>query len=210
MSGTPGRKCASKRNLPPKPCKICGQTFVPQRAWQNFCSAECREKHHARPWGNARQKANETYEEFRNRINGYRRKIMANYVEGHKESKTCSACTRPVVHGIKSWCEYHWFQQAAWRNHFRSKGDGEKSKALLEKQNYECAYTGKKLVLGVNASLDHKNPRSRFPDQRHLWENVEWVDIDVNRAKRSLTKEEFLDLCRLVAHRHPKTPDQVS
>jgi len=74
---------------------------------------------------------------------------------------------------------------------------------LLERQNYLCPYTGKKLVPGLNCSLDHILPVVRYPELAGDIDNVEWVDLSVNCMKGSMTKEEFLGFCRLIADRHP-------
>jgi hypothetical protein len=70
--------------------------------------------------------------------------------------------------------------------------DWQLAKELLIKQGFKCPYTGVPLTPGVNASIDHKNPKSRFPDQRSDWKNVEWVDWKINSMKTFFTKEEFL------------------
>jgi hypothetical protein len=73
--------------------------------------------------------------------------------------------------------------------------------ALLAAQGGVCAYTGEPLLLGGNASLDHKTPSSRGGD--NAIGNVHWVTWEVNRAKVNMTHDEFLALCHLVASRHP-------
>jgi 5-methylcytosine-specific restriction endonuclease McrA len=68
----------------------------------------------------------------------------------------------------------------------------------LKAQNYRCAYTGEMIVLGVNDSLDHIMPISRFPHLRSDPNNVEWVTRRVNCLKWDSTPEEFLKTARLV------------
>lgn len=63
---------------------------------------------------------------------------------------------------------------------------------LFYAQGQRCSYTKRPLVLGVNASLDHIFPRSRFPELSTDPNNVEWVDRVVNTMKLNHTKEEFL------------------
>jgi len=74
-------------------------------------------------------------------------------------------------------------------------------KDLLEAQGSLCPYTGRKLVPGKNASIDHKVPRSRGGEDKV--ENLQWVDGEVNRAKTSMPHDEFIALCHLVASRFP-------
>jgi hypothetical protein len=77
---------------------------------------------------------------------------------------------------------------------------------LLEKltaQDWRCAYSGAPLVLGVNDSLDHIFPASRFPDLAFDPENVEWVSREINEMKRDRTPEEFLTLLRVILTYRP-------
>lgn len=67
-------------------------------------------------------------------------------------------------------------------------------KNKLQEQGYICPYTGEKLVLGVNASLDHIYPVFHYPDLKNDPENVEWVTQEINEMKRDRTPQEFLAL----------------
>ena len=66
---------------------------------------------------------------------------------------------------------------------------------LLEYQRYRCALTGRKLTPQM-AALDHIVP-IRF-DGEHTIENTQVLHKDVNRAKGSLTNQEFIQLCQEV------------
>ncbi len=66
---------------------------------------------------------------------------------------------------------------------------------LLEHQRYRCALTGRSLT-PQTAALDHIVP-VRFGGE-HLIENAQVLHKDVNRAKGSLTSDEFIGLCREV------------
>jgi hypothetical protein len=61
---------------------------------------------------------------------------------------------------------------------------------LLEKQNCSCPYTGIKLKLGENASLDHVVPKSR--GGTNDLSNLEWVHVWVNLMKNNTSKSEFV------------------
>lgn len=67
---------------------------------------------------------------------------------------------------------------------------------LIEGQGYHCALTGIKL-LPSTASLDHICPLSKGGG--HSIDNCQIVHKEINRMKGSLTNQEFLHLCRLVA-----------
>ena len=66
---------------------------------------------------------------------------------------------------------------------------------LLEHQGYRCALTGRRLQ-PATASLDHITPIRSGGE--HVIENTQVLHKDVNRAKSTLTNEEFVQLCREV------------
>ena len=67
---------------------------------------------------------------------------------------------------------------------------------LLDHQHYRCALTGRALT-PETASIDHILPISL--GGAHIIENTQVLHKDVNRAKGSMTSEEFVGLCREVA-----------
>lgn len=67
---------------------------------------------------------------------------------------------------------------------------GSDLKDMLANQGNRCLLSGRKLVPGVNAHLDHIIPRSKGGSDD--LENLRWVDKNVNYAKRELSDEEFL------------------
>lgn len=69
----------------------------------------------------------------------------------------------------------------------------------LKQQNYRCAYTGELLILGVNDSLDHIIPASRYPEGRHDPNNLEWVTRSVNVMKWDRTPTEFMAIINSIA-----------
>lgn len=73
---------------------------------------------------------------------------------------------------------------------------------LLEKQRFECALSGRELT-PETAVLDHVIPVARGGE--HRIENAQVLDAEVNRAKGTLTNDEFIELCRLVAKRNCTT-----
>ncbi len=66
---------------------------------------------------------------------------------------------------------------------------------LLETQGYRCALSGRALAPDF-AALDHVMPVSR--GGAHEIENAQVLDKTVNRAKHTLTNDEFIQLCREV------------
>jgi hypothetical protein len=66
---------------------------------------------------------------------------------------------------------------------------------LLEYQHFSCALTGRKLEPDT-ASLDHILPVRCGGE--HVIENTQVLHKDVNRAKTTMTSQEFIQLCREV------------
>lgn len=59
-----------------------------------------------------------------------------------------------------------------------------------------CALSGRLLELDT-AHLDHILPKSRGGG--HTIDNLQWLDPEVNKAKRAMTDEEFRLICHEVA-----------
>jgi hypothetical protein len=68
-------------------------------------------------------------------------------------------------------CAECYFRRTS-KNHFGTELCWEALKHKMEQQNYLCPYTGEKLILGYNASLEHRYPKSRFPDLKDDLDNI--------------------------------------
>lgn len=83
--------------------------------------------------------------------------------------------------------------------------------ALLADQDYRCALSGRRLT-PQRAALDHIVPVSRGGE--HRIGNAQVLDKLVNRAKGTLTNEEFIRLCgrvwRYAASRNRRSPARPS
>lgn len=71
-------------------------------------------------------------------------------------------------------------------------------KTVWDRQGGICPYTGIQLEIGVDASPDHIKPISRFPELKDDLTNIEFIQHQINFMKRDATKEEFLDIVRLI------------
>jgi hypothetical protein len=67
---------------------------------------------------------------------------------------------------------------------------------LFDSQNGICPYTGTELVIGINASVDHKIPKSQGGSND--LGNLQWVYLPVNMMKHKYKEEEFLDIVKLI------------
>ena len=103
-------------------------------------------------------------------------------------------------------CENCWYKS-------RATGCGlgavwwEELKNLLVAQGFRCAYSGKLMVLGSDATIDHKIPRSR--GGTNDISNLHWVSRRVNQMKTDFTHDEFIAACRVIANKWQKRPNQL-
>lgn len=119
--------------------------------------------------------------------------------KGKEERKECSCCRNARFYSSKM-CETHWYRDIARKYGFRNRHEDLAN--LLEKQEFKCFYSGRPLVPGGNASIDHLHPRSKRPELESDLNNVAWVDRNVNRAKGNLSYEEFIRLCKEICSLH--------
>lgn len=70
---------------------------------------------------------------------------------------------------------------------------------MVIKQEYKCAISGR-ILTPDNCSLDHIVPLSR--GGMHLKSNAQLVCLEVNKAKGSMTEDEFVSLCKDVVTYH--------
>lgn len=77
---------------------------------------------------------------------------------------------------------------------------------ILHRQNSKCPYSGMPLILGENATLDHKIPRSKGGTADIL--NLQWVyydqEFNVNTIKRDMSEENFLKAINTI-YEHTKS-----
>ena len=108
-------------------------------------------------------------------------------------------CGKPITVRAKSGvCEDCWFRDIA-KCRTGSPKNWLVIKELLQRQNYCCVYTGKELVMGENASLDHINPKSKGGD--NSVSNLQWVDLQINVMKNNMSHKEFISTINLILSR---------
>ena len=70
-------------------------------------------------------------------------------------------------------------------------------RTMLQKQNYQCALTGRELTPD-NCVMDHITPLAG--GGKHIKDNAQLVRAEVNRAKGQMSEDEFVRLCRDVVN----------
>jgi hypothetical protein len=115
------------------------------------------------------------------------------------QSGCCIKCHRERI-GETKLCEKHWFQDRA-KCRLGATKYANQLKELLEQQEYKCFYTGRKMVIGVNASLDHLLSVKNHPEKKGDINNVLWCCSEINLMKNGMNKDEFIETCRLIGER---------
>jgi len=99
-------------------------------------------------------------------------------------------------------CERHYFLNVATTLKNRNLASG--LDLLWQLQEGKCYLTGRKLIMGVNASIDHIIPKCKNGKVDSL-ENVRWCDKGVNWLKSGHTINELIQLCKEVIDYQPHT-----
>lgn len=119
------------------------------------------------------------------------------------EKKLCRRCGKNSICHMSTRCKICFLKELSY-SHFGNRQFCDFLQKIFDEQNGVCPYTGFKLDLGVNASLDHKIPTSR--GGTNDFNNLQWVYMngffDVNRMKMDMTDEEFREAINIFKERH--------
>ena len=74
---------------------------------------------------------------------------------------------------------------------------------MADAQYWECAWSGEGLIPGINMSLDHIYPSSRFPGVSTDVRNLQWLCSNVNMIKGNLLPHELAEYATAIMKRHP-------
>ena len=99
-----------------------------------------------------------------------------------------------------AYCTDHFFKNSA-HGTLKDSSLWQDIKKLAEKQNYICPLTGDKLIAGVNMSLDHIKPSSKYPHLLQDLNNLQWLSKWANLAKLDWDLDVFIANCIKVAKR---------
>jgi len=127
------------------------------------------------------------------------REMSRALVEKKLAAGLCKRCGKnPFVEGSQVCGQC--FCKGVSKFHFHNCAQTDQLMALLEAQDNICPYTGKKLVMGLNCTLDHIVPVSR--GGTNDIDNLQWVYcsefVNVNTLKWSMTDTEFRELIKIV------------
>jgi 5-methylcytosine-specific restriction endonuclease McrA len=114
-----------------------------------------------------------------------------------KEAGVCRECLKRPRHKHLSQCLDCQFRRLA-KNHLGSRDRAAELINLLEAQGYRCAYSGRLIDIGENASVEHVVPVSRDRKRKTDITNIKFVDQRINQMKQGLPLSEFLGTCKEV------------
>lgn len=106
----------------------------------------------------------------------------------------CRFCNNEKIENQKT-CTICYLKIMA-KNNLNDRSLHEKLYEKLIEQEFKCYLSGRQLILGFNASIDHVIPRSKNKELSKDIDNIKWCDKSLNLVKRDLTVEEFIKLCR--------------
>ncbi len=126
----------------------------------------------------------------RRKENARAKQKVLNYIK----NKLCITCAKPAeILNKYCLCRVCWFKRIA-SSRTKNIGNWEVIKNKLENQNYICFYSGRKLIIGKNASLDHIIPKTRGGSDDI--NNLHWIDITVNKMKNNMNEKEFYQIIK--------------
>ncbi len=100
----------------------------------------------------------------------------------------CVRCCEKAIDG-NCFCEVCYFKHIAFKR-TGSSSNWEFLKGLFSNQAAKCPYTGIELLIGVNAELDHRIPKSKNGTDEIS--NLQWVYAPVNTMKWDMNESDFL------------------
>lgn len=139
----------------------------------------------------------------KDRVNNYPSKKA--WYQKFKDEGKCHRCGSDRT-GISNYCFKCYLKHVALTLIIDGKRTNKHWKALLEifgNQQGKCPYTGRELIIGLNAELDHIVPRCL--DGSDAISNLQWVFQGINRMKGAMSEEDFLNLVK-ETHQHRLMP----
>ena len=128
-------------------------------------------------------------------------------------TKTCGKCPKPIGNKHSEWEGYGELSKDLWNSYKHSAKARdieyhlsiEEAWDLFLKQNRRCALTG--LPLTFPPSYKEKKNKTASLDRidscgHYTIGNVQWVHRDVNKLKKNMDNDLFIEICTLVANNH--------
>jgi len=116
------------------------------------------------------------------------------WMNNQRKKGLCIFCKEKIF-GESALCEKHFFISVATSS-LKDRTQGERLKELFYVQDGRCYLSGRKLIAGKNASIDHIFPISKNQKMRNRIENLRWCDKQVNNAKSNMNSKKFIAFCK--------------
>ena len=194
-------KIRRQQNLLNKQCVLCNKDWVGDTKLCPDCKIISRDK-----WKNKTKtlhcvRCSEPKENPNNSSCNKCKKNLKNYQvsrrAGLKESGKCISCSGEKDTSID--CCSTCILKAAAGRWLKNRNRWSDLLDLFHKQNKKCIYTGVELIIGENASIDHIHPRSK--GGLNELENLQWIDIKINKMKNNINHNEFIEICKFISNR---------
>lgn len=125
----------------------------------------------------------------------------------YRDAGLCQKCgSRPAANpsAKSTLCEECWLKSYA-RRLLGNQSKWTELKEMYDSQGGLCAYSGAQITLGVDASLDHVLPISRFPVDKPDISQFKWVSTTVNYMKNNMTLDEWTSTMRKILNHMEKS-----
>lgn len=116
------------------------------------------------------------------------------WMNRQREKGLCIFCKENKF-GESALCEKHFFISVATTS-LKDRTQWERLREVFYAQDERCYLSGRKLIAGKNASIDHIFSVRKNPEMRNKLENLRWCDKQVNHAKNDMSCEDFVALCK--------------
>jgi 5-methylcytosine-specific restriction endonuclease McrA len=176
----------------PRICKKCGQpkTLTEGGRWKcKPCDRAWRVEHYHKNLDHERKRGNERMTRYRHdpikneRIKATQRKCYQKNGRIRQQKRLAK---------LKIADPWKW-KTTRLHPSIRGKISKDELKALFDKQGGKCALTGRDLDFWT-MELDHIIPRSK--GGQNALNNVQWTCEEANQAKKNLTDDDFIKLCK--------------
>lgn len=104
----------------------------------------------------------------------------------------CCSCSSERLPNSNRYCKKHYLFIKS-KDHFKTTKMWKNLEDILHSQEYKCALTGEDIILGLNDSVDHIIPKSKFSDDTYkCLSNLRWTTRQANSVKNNFTDDELI------------------
>jgi hypothetical protein len=144
---------------------------------------------------------------------GIEKSVRAQYLLGGV-SKKCQKCATPTPVIIRDAMPHFYWRMVvlnAKKRDLEVTVLPEEAYAVLIEQDFKCTYSGLPITFAIS-STDHMHGMTTASMDRidsalgYIAGNIQWVHKDINFMKRSMSDQQFVDLCMVVTNYRGNLP----